>query len=242
MKEDGRTFGEVLKEAQALGYAEKNPEADVEGYDSCRKIAILSSLAFGEHVNFQDIPTEGITNITKEDIAYAEEMGYVIKLLATCQKQDAGVFARVSPMLISKTHPLATVNDVFNGILVKGNVIGEVMFYGRGAGKLPTASAVVADIVDAAKHTGTNVIVFWNKDKIELKDKQQVKTRYFVRLKKEAESLPATVKEVFENIEEIRSISGEYAFITSMDSEVHFAEKINRLRDLKVISKIRIEK
>ncbi|MDF2614058.1 MAG: homoserine dehydrogenase [Clostridia bacterium] len=242
MREDGRAFEDVLKEAQELGYAEKNPEADVEGYDACRKIAILSSLALGEHVNFQDIPTEGITQITKEDMIYAEEMGYVIKLLATCQKQDASIFARVSPMLISKVHPLAMVNDVFNGILVKGNVIGDVMFYGRGAGKLPTASAVVADIVDAAKHTGTNIISFWNRDKVELKDKKQVKTRYFVRLQKDMDSIQNSVKEIFGTVEEVKSLNNEYAFITELDTEVQFAEKMNRLPELKVMNKIRIEK
>ena len=140
MKDEGRSFDDVLKEAQELGYAEKNPAADVEGYDACRKIAILSSLAFGEHVNFEDIPTEGITKITKEDMVYAEKMKCVIKLLGTCQKQDDNVFARVAPMMVSKKHPLAMVNDVFNAIFVKGNMVGDLMFYGKGAGKLPTAT------------------------------------------------------------------------------------------------------
>lgn len=130
MKNEGRSFESVLKEAQELGYR-KNPAADVEGYDACRKIAILASLAFGEHVSFEDIPTEGITQISSEDMIYAEKMNCVIKLLATCQKQDGSVFARVSPMMISKEHPLAMVNDVFNAIFVKGNVIGDVMFYGK---------------------------------------------------------------------------------------------------------------
>ncbi|MDF2877425.1 MAG: homoserine dehydrogenase [Clostridia bacterium] len=242
MKEKGSAFEEVLKEAQALGYAEKNPEADVEGHDACRKIAILSSLAFGEHVNYQDIPTEGITKVTKEDMFYAESMGYVIKLLATCQKQDDSIFARVSPMLIPLTHPLAMVNDVFNAIFVKGNVIGEVMFYGRGAGKLPTASAVVADVVDAAKHKGTNIISFWNREKIELKDKGQVKATYFVRLEKNAESIAQRVKEVFGEVEEVKPLEGEYAFITQTETEIHFAQRLERVSDFKVISKIRIEK
>lgn len=242
MKEEGRPFEDVLQEAQSLGYAERNPEADVEGHDACRKIAILSSLAFGEHVSFQDIPTEGITKITQEDMRYADQMGYVIKLLATCQKQDNSIFARVSPMLISKTHPLAMVNDVFNAIFVKGNVIGEVMFYGKGAGKLPTASAVVADIVDAAKHTGTNIISFWNREKIELKDREDVRVRYFIRLKKDAECVDHIVKEVFEDIEEIPSLDNEYAFITSSDTEAVVTQKINELSGLVLISKIRIDK
>ncbi len=242
MQQEGRIFEDVLKEAQALGYAEKNPEADVEGYDACRKIAILSSLAFGEHVSFQDIPTDGITQITQEDMVYADNMGYVIKLLATCQKQDNSIFARVSPMLIAKTHPLAMVNDVFNGILVKGNVIGDVMFYGRGAGKLPTASAMVADIVDAAKHTGTNIISFWNREKVELKDKEQVKVNYFIRLKKDAECIESIIKEIFGQIEEVVSPYNEYAFITNLDTEASFTEKISQLSDLVIINKIRIDK
>ncbi|WP_069997245.1 homoserine dehydrogenase [Cellulosilyticum sp. I15G10I2] len=242
MQQEGKAFEDVLKEAQALGYAEKNPEADVEGYDACRKIAILSSLAFGEHVSFQDIPTEGITKITTEDMVYADNMGYVIKLLATCQKQDASIFARVSPMLIAKSHPLAMVSDVFNGIFVKGNVIGDVMFYGRGAGKLPTASAMVADIVDAAKHTGTNIISFWNKEKIELKDKEQVKVKYFIRLKKHSERMDDIIKEVFNEIEEVPSLQGEYAFITNVDTEANFTEKMSELSDLVILNKIRIDK
>lgn len=241
MKDDGRTFEDVLKEAQELGYAEKNPAADVEGYDACRKIAILASLAFGEHVSFEDIPTEGITGITKEDMIYAEKMDCVIKLLGTCQKQDDNVFARVAPMLISKNHPLAMVNNVFNAIFVKGNMVGDVMFYGKGAGKLPTASAVVADIVDAAKHKGTNIMTIWNREKIELKAKEDVKVGYFVRIKKEDEEVEAQVKAVFGEVEAIDGLADEYAFITKVMKERHFAEKINDLGEMQIISKIRVQ-
>lgn len=241
MKDEGRDFEDVLKEAQALGYAEKNPAADVEGYDACRKIAILASLALGEHVNFEEIPTEGITKVTAEDMIYAEKMGYVIKLLATCKKQDDAVFARVSPMLISKSHPLAMVNDVFNAIFVNGNVIGDVMFYGRGAGKLPTASAVVADIVDAAKHKGTNIISFWSRKKIELKDQGDVKVRYFVRVKDNADVV-GKVKENFKRLETVEALEGEFAFITEVCSESTFAEKMEIIDNANVLSKIRIDK
>lgn len=241
MKDDGRTFEDVLKEAQELGYAEKNPAADVEGYDACRKIAILASLAFGEHVSFEDIPTEGITGISKEDMIYAEKMNCVIKLLGTCQKQDDNVFARVAPMLISKNHPLAMVNNVFNAIFVKGNMVGDVMFYGKGAGKLPTASAVVADIVDAAKHKGTNIMTIWNREKIELKAKEDVKVGYFVRVKKEDEEVEAKVKAVFGEVEAIDGLADEYAFITKVMKERHFAEKINDLGEMQIISKIRVQ-
>ncbi|MBE6022126.1 MAG: homoserine dehydrogenase [Cellulosilyticum sp.] len=241
MKNEKRTFEDVLKEAQALGYAEKNPAADVEGHDACRKIAILASLAFGEHVNFEDIPTEGITKITQEDMIYAEKMDCEIKLLGTCQKQDDNVFARVSPMMIKKTHPLAMVNDVFNAIFVKGNMVGDLMFYGRGAGKLPTASAVVADIVDAAKHAGTNIMTIWNREKIELKAKEDVRIAYFVRIERVDEGIEARINEVFGEVEEVEALAGEYAFITNVMKEKHFAEKIEALGDVKVISKIRVQ-
>lgn len=244
MKDEGSAFLDVLKEAQELGYAERNPEADVEGYDACRKIAILSSLAFGEHVQYQDIPTEGITKITKEDISYAKKMGYVIKLLATCQKQESEVFARVAPMMIPLSHPLATVNDVFNAILVKGNVIGDVMFYGKGAGKLPTASAVVADIVDAAKHKGINIISFWNREKIDLKNKDAVKVRYFVRVQSGELYIEGIIKENFQVDEVIEPlVEGEYAFVTSVLTEGEFRNCLSSLpTDIIVSSTIRIER
>ena len=233
---------DVLKEAQQLGYAERNPEADVEGHDACRKIAILSSLAFGVYVSYQDIPTEGITKITKEDMQYATNLGCVIKLLATCKKQDGGIFARVAPMMIKQSHPLAMVNDVFNGIFVKGNALGDAMFYGRGAGKLPTASAMVADIVDAAKHTGTHIISRWGREKIELKDKQKVKTKYFVRIQKDDLVINTALKDIFKNIKVVDALPDEYAFITSEETEKFFEERFEELKKrAKVLSTIRIE-
>ena len=242
MKNEGTDFESVLKEAQELGYAEKNPAADVEGYDACRKIAILASLALGQHVNFEDIPTEGITKITSEDMTYAEKLGYSIKLLGTCQKQENSIFARVSPMMIPLEHPLAMVSDVFNGILVKGNVIGDVMFYGRGAGKLPTASAVVADIVDAARHEGTNIITLWDKEKIALKDKSEVKVQYFVRIKGTANEMAAKANDAFGEVKEVTMLDGEFAFITEIMTEGEFAERIKQLDDIEVLSRIRVEK
>lgn len=241
MKDGGRDFEEVLKEAQELGYAEKNPAADVEGYDACRKIAILASLALGEHVCYEDIPTEGITKVRKEDMIYAEKMNCVIKLLGTCQKQDGSVFARVSPMMIKKQHPLAMVNDVFNAIFVKGNMVGDVMFYGRGAGKLPTASAVVGDIVDAAKHKGTNIMTIWNREKVDLKVKEEIRAAYFVRLKKEDEGIATKVEEVFGKVKVIEALADEYAFVTYTMKEKQFADKLEALDEVQVISKIRIQ-
>jgi homoserine dehydrogenase len=145
-------FAEVLKEAQAKGYAEADPTADVGGWDAARKIAILSSIAFGTRVSLDDVYVEGITDITLQDIEYASELGYVIKLLAIAKDDERGIDVRVHPAFIPSNHPLATVNDVFNAIYVKGNAVGEAMFYGRGAGQMPTASAVAADIIDVARN------------------------------------------------------------------------------------------
>lgn len=151
MSEEDIDFETALKNAQALGYAERDPSADVDGHDACRKIAILSSLAYGMQVDFEDIYTEGISHITDIDIQYAKALKARIKLFASSiRDEDESVYAMVAPVMIRADHPLYSVNDVFNGIYVKGNVIGDVMFYGSGAGKLPTASAVVADVVDAA--------------------------------------------------------------------------------------------
>jgi homoserine dehydrogenase len=152
---DGMSFEEALKLAQKNGYAEANPTADVEGHDACRKICILASLAFGKHVYPDEVYTEGITSITKSDILAASEAGYVIKLIGRVKKLDSKkLMAMVTPALISKTSQLANVSDVFNGIMVRGEDTGDVVFYGRGAGKLPTASAVLSDVVDAVSAEG----------------------------------------------------------------------------------------
>ncbi len=152
MMQYGSDYDAVLKEAQEKGYAEADPAADVEGLDAARKAAILASLAFSADVTLNDVSVKGITNITAGDIAYAKELGYVIKLLAVAKETaEKGIDVRVHPVLLSASHPLAAVNDVFNAIFVRGNAIGEAMFYGRGAGSLPTASAVIADVVDVAR-------------------------------------------------------------------------------------------
>ena len=148
----GLTFEQALKEAQANGYAEKDPTADVDGHDACRKICILAALAFGRHVYPDQVPTQGIRNVTLEDVAYADSVGYKIKLLGRCLREPEGkVCAFVAPHLVPGDNPLSGVEDVFNAIAITGNAIGDAMFYGRGAGKLPTASAVVADVIDIAK-------------------------------------------------------------------------------------------
>ena len=150
MKDDGADYDTVLKEAQAKGYAEANPAADVEGKDAARKIAILASIAFNSRVKFEDVSIEGITKITPEDIRYAAQLGYTVKLLAIGKESALGVDVRVHPVLLPNKHPLASVNGVFNAIFVRGNPIDEAMFYGPGAG-YPTASAVISDIVEIAR-------------------------------------------------------------------------------------------
>lgn len=153
MTRDGASFSDVLKDAQEKGYAERNPAADVEGLDAARKIVILSALAFGKAISPNNIHVEGITDISTEDVEIANELGYSVKLIGHTEKlSDGKILAMVSPRLIPYSNPLSGINDVFNGILLKGDMVGEVMFYGPGAGKLPTASAVCADIVDIVAH------------------------------------------------------------------------------------------
>ena len=184
MIKEGETFEAALKGAQENGYAEKDPTADVEGYDTCRKIAILASLAFGKYVNSEDIQTEGITNIKLEDVAYANEFGGVIKLVGMAEKTDDGVYAGVCPVILKKDHPLSGIDDVFNGILVRGEGLGDVMFYGRGAGSLPTASAVVSDIVDITKHKGRHIELGWVQgEEGYLKKLGEQPFRFYIRLK-----------------------------------------------------------
>lgn len=238
MGQEGAEFDEVLKEAQAKGYAELHPEADVEGYDACRKIAILTSLAQEKQVDFEDIYTEGITAITAEDMKYADKMGKSIKLLGQSWVKDGNVYAMVCPMLIDHAHPLASVNDVFNAIFVKGNMVDETMFYGKGAGKLPTASAVAADVVDCVKHIGKNIQINWSAEKLELSDPKEFALRYFVRT--DAEVTEAAIAEAFGQVEMI-SVEGieEKAFVTKAMKGTDFEQASAKLGN--VISRIRIK-
>ena len=237
MASDGSGFDEALKEAQEKGYAERNPEADVEGYDACRKIAILSSLAFGCHVDFEDIYTEGITRITATDIKYAQAIGTSIKLLATSRKIGDGFYAMVSPVMIDSNNPLFSVQGVFNAIFIHGNVLGDAMFYGSGAGKLPTASAVVADVVDCAKHLHRNIMMNWSSKKLELMDISQVTNRFFVRVAGSMEL--AGIEAVFGKVEPISipSVTEEFAFITEEMTEAEYKEKAEMVTG--IISMIR---
>ena len=239
MSREGLDFDTVLKDAQAKGYAERNPEADVEGYDACRKIAILTSLAYGMQVDYEDIYTEGITKITDKDIAYAKALNASIKIFGTSKKVDEKVYAMVAPMMIDGSNPLFSVNDVFNGIFVKGNCLGDVMFYGKGAGKLPTASAVVSDVVDAAKHLGTNIMTIWSSKKLELASIDDSMQRFFVRLSGTKEENGDKVKATFGNVREVNAgFADEYAFITDALKEKDFKEKMSDYDNM--ITRIRV--
>jgi homoserine dehydrogenase len=236
MASEGLDFDSVLKDAQEKGYAERNPEADIEGHDASRKIAILTSLAYGMQVDYEDIYTEGITKITDIDIKYAKVLNARIKIFGTSRKVDNKVYAMVAPMMINSDNPLYSVNNVFNGIFIKGNVLGDVMFYGSGAGKLPTASAVVSDVVDAAKHFGKNIMTIWSTKKLELASIDEAEQRFFVRVRAEQEE---QVKALFGNIQEVDAgIYEEYAFITDKIKELEYKEKAAKIND--VVSMIRV--
>ena len=220
MASDGSDFADVLKEAQRLGYAERNPEADVEGHDTCRKIAILTSMATGKTVNYEDIYTEGITRITDIDFKYAEKMGTSIKLFGTSRIKDGKVSAYVAPVMISKSNPLYSVNDVFNGIVVKGNMLGTTMFYGRGAGKLPTASAVVADIIEAVQNMDHNVPLGWTDEKQEILPMDQTKFRYFIRFAGSYRNKEQEVNAYFGKVETVELYGmDEFAVLTKEMTE-----------------------
>ena len=242
MASDGSDFADVLKEAQRLGYAERNPEADVEGYDACRKIAILSSLAYGKEVNYEEVYTEGITKITAEDIKYATSMGTAIKLLATSRKVGDQYYAMVSPVMIDAKNPLYSVNGVFNAIFIHGNVLGDAMFYGSGAGKLPTASAVVADVVDEAKHLHRNIMTMWKEEKLQLEDKADSKRRFFVRIKGDKEKLIPQLKESYGEIEVVNvpELEDEFGFVTPVMMEGDY-ETRSKLYKEQIVHMIRIQ-
>ncbi len=236
MDREGADFEDVLKEAQEKGYAERNPEADVEGYDACRKIAILSSLMSGKNVSYEDIYTEGITKISSADFKYAKQMNKSIKLLALSRDTQDGFFAMVAPFLISREHPLYSVNDVFNAVYVHGNMLGDSMYYGRGAGKLPTASAVVSDVVDCARHQGKTIMCFWDEEKVEVADVTSARRKFFVRIS--ADKREAAMA-AFDAMAEVNvGLMKEFGFMTQEMTEKEFNEKIEQIGGC--INRIRI--
>ena len=234
MANEGISFDEVLKDAQAKGYAEADPTADVEGFDPCRKIAILTSLVCGKQVDYTDIYTEGITKISTEDFAYAKKMERSIKLLASSKSVKGSYCCMVAPFMLDKNHPLCNVNDVFNGVFVHGNMLGDAMFYGSGAGKLPTASAVVADVVDMVKHSHVNIYIEWEPEKVQLVDYKESVNKFFVR----TTSDKADVEAIFGQVEYVEGVvAGENGFVTNTMSEVEFAQKAEKIV---VINRIRL--
>lgn len=251
MANENLSFDNALKIAQDLGYAERDPSSDVKGIDTCRKICILSSLAFGRHLPPEKVHTEGITNITLEDIKNAEKIGCKIKLVAKAEKveavcpQEDNLRVIAAPMLVSKSSPLYNIEDVFNGIVVTGNVLGDVMFYGQGAGKLPTASAVVADVIDALTHSSKN-IVWEESDGNFVCDDRESLSEYYIRIglkSKDLESAFKIIKETFAgaDIHEANNKS-EIFFTTDKLEENILDNKIKGLADagFEIQSSIRI--
>ena len=234
MDKAGETFEVALREAQDLGYAERNPEADVEGHDTCRKIAILTAMATGHEVNYEHIYTEGITKITDVDFAYAESLGTSIKLLGSSRMEKGVAHAFVAPVMIGKDHPLYSVSDVYNGILVKGNMLGTSMFYGSGAGKLPTASAVIADIIEALVNEDRNVELGWDDQSLSISSLDTMSFRYFVRIKGIAARRLKEVEEVFGKVEGIElDHMDEFAFLTEVMTEKEYSRKAKELSGIR---------
>lgn len=227
---EGADYDEVLKEAQDNGFAERNPEADVEGMDACRKIAILSSIVSGKQVDFRDIYTEGITKITVQDMHYAKQMNSVIKLLATMKRDGEKIEAVVAPFILPAEHPLASVNGVFNAIFVHGNALGDAMFYGSGAGKMPTASAVTADIVETAKYRNQTICEYWSGEHLELESRLDVKRKFFVRMAGNREAYEERIESAFGAVEFVKAkgCEGEFGFITDVMKEGEYEDAAAR--------------
>ena len=249
MIRENMAFDEALALAQKLGYAERNPAADVEGHDACRKICILASLSFGEHVFPKDVYTEGITKITLEDVAYAQDFGSVIKLIGRCKRAGDGgkITAMVAPAFIHHESQLGTVDDVFNGILVRGDATGDVVFYGKGAGKLPTASAVVGDIIECVKATDTSPSLRWNPSEGgNVADRADNVTRVYLRCRSDEVKVLEVARKLLGEVQVLSrpgQPADEFAFVTeqalperTIDAAV---EKLTGM-SVEVLGKIRV--
>lgn len=248
MIRDSMSFADALKMAQELGYAERNPAADVEGLDAGRKICILASLAYGKHVYPDYVHTKGITEITLEDVAYAASWGGVIKLIGQVKRlEDGKLDITVEPMFVEKNSQLANVDDVFNGILVRGDSTGDVVFYGKGAGKLPTASAVVADIMDCVKHLGKRKYLDWAEGDGSIV-KPYNETEYPVYLRVMGDDRQSAFEKAQELFSDARVIvradapKGEMAFITGEMTVEKQEKAIEAMKEAgyEILSKIRI--
>lgn len=229
MIKEGQSFDDALKDAQALGYAERIPTADVEGHDACRKIAILASIATGKKIEYKKIYTEGISNISLKNVSYVESLGYVIKLIGMCNVLCNGtVSVMVAPMMVANNNPLATVEGVNNAIAVEGNAVGNVMFYGPGAGKLPTASAVVADVIEAAKSTGRDNRLLWiDGEENVIAPQDEAKFKFFVRIPQALKDGKDKKESVFGESVSIEIFDGEFGFITNKMSEKELKKKLS---------------
>ena len=251
MNTEGADFNTVLKEAQEKGYAEADPTADVEGYDAGRKIAIMASIAFSSRVTFPQVYTEGITKITAEDIRYAKEFGYVIKLLGITKLTGKGIEVKVHPTLIPDSHPLATVRDSFNAVFVHGQACDDAMFMGRGAGQMPTASAVLGDVIDVMRniiHGSCGKIGSDSHKKLPVLDVEETKSRFFLRLQVENRAgALANIAGVLGNNDvsiaqmvQKRSHDGiaEIVVITDLVTERHFNDAIRIMEGMSVVREI----
>lgn len=240
------SFEDALRLAQENGYAEKDPTADIEGFDACRKICILASLCFGKHVFPESVYTEGITKITLEDVEYARAWGGVIKLLGRAKRlEDGKISAMVSPAFVKNESILSGVNDVFNAILVRGNAVGDVCFYGRGAGKMATASAVVADVIDCINYIDNRKDFGWD-DAVEnyVVDRKEVETSFYIRAKGNKALSLKSAEEIFGDISILNRENApedEFAFVTPVAAEKVLENKLEKLTEIEILSKIRVE-
>ncbi|MDK2820278.1 MAG: homoserine dehydrogenase [Clostridia bacterium] len=252
MTREGRSFSDVLEEAKSLGYAEADPTSDIEGDDAARKMAILASIAFGTRITYHDVYRQGISNLTVEDINYANDLGYAVKLLGIAREDEDGIEVRVHPAFVPLKHPLAAVSDVFNAVFVEGDAVGETMFYGRGAGSMPTASAVVGDIIEAARnfqHHDRGRITctcFYDKP---IKPMGAVVTKYYLRLiVKDEPGVLASIAGVFGEREvslasvvqerALNSSAAELVLITHHVREQNLQDALKILADLPVVKQI----
>ncbi len=246
MIEKNMSFEDALRLAQENGYAEKDPTADVEGHDACRKICILASLCFGKHVYPESVYTEGITKITLDDVAYINAYGGVIKLLGRAKRVDSGkIFAAVTPAVVMQGSQLASVNDVFNAILVRGDATGDVVFYGKGAGKLPTASAVVADVIDCARNMGRKKPIGWGEaEENYVVDYKTAVNPLYIRAK--TADREKSLEEIREKLGEVKTLSfegcdeNEIAFVTKAAPEKELCGALEAIPSIKVESLIRV--
>ena len=251
MKDEGSTFAETLKEAQRLGYAEKDPSADVDGFDTSRKTAILLSMSSGMRCRHEDIYTEGIRNVSDIDMAYARKMGYHIRLLGSVETVEEKYFAYVAPIMVGEDDPLYFVNGVYNGIRIVGNCLGNTMLYGKGAGKLPTASAVVSDIIAAARHKDHFQGIGWSEKMLTIEPMGANAFRYFLRIEGTAQGIEKDLSAFFLSEGETLSpvvLDGrtdEFALVSTLLFEEDFLERLQAFEEAsgrRVFHFIRVKK